>query len=85
MEYLPHLYCISGDPLAAADGTPEWWPCPDLAAAADRLAAAGRWLPRHARRRLTLRFIPGGNTAAPGGERVFRLAHGTPGLTEFNL
>lgn len=85
MEHLPHLYRIDGDPAAATDGSPQWWPCPDLAAAADRLAAAGRWLPRHARRRLTLRFVSGGNTAAPGPERVFRLAPGTPGLTEFNL
>jgi len=68
LEDAPDLYSITdpGAGAGAGDGTPEWWPCADLAAAADRLTDHGA----------ILRHDSGGNTGARGRVSAYRI---TPG------
>ena len=67
LEDQPDLYSITAPgETGAGDGTPEWWPCADLAAAAARLTDHGA----------ILRHDPGGNKGAGGRVSAYRLAPG---------
>jgi len=76
LEDAPDLYSVTdpGD-AGAGDGTPEWWPCADLAEVVARLTER--------REGAILRHDPGGNAGAGGRVSSYCLAPGSRELIEF--